>query len=74
MRVKHDAYYAAERGDDDENRLELSGQTLLDMARDDYASPTTLQQSKALMRILINHCLGNQILNTRQLLMDMRQL
>ncbi|MEO8442132.1 MAG: DNA repair protein RecO [Betaproteobacteria bacterium] len=74
VRLKQDAFYAAERGDDDENRLELAGQTLLDMARDDYTSPTTLQQSKALMRILINHCLGNQILNTRQLLKDMQQL
>jgi DNA repair protein RecO (recombination protein O) len=64
----------AGRDDADENRLELAGQTLLDMARDDYASPATLQQSKALMRILINHCLGNQILNTRQLLRDMQQL
>jgi DNA repair protein RecO (recombination protein O) len=74
VRVKREAYHVAERGDDDENRLELAGQTLLDMARDDYTSPTTLQQSKALMRMLINHCLGNQILNTRQLLKDMQQL
>lgn len=56
------------------NRLELNGQTLLDMARDDYANPTTLQQSKALMRMLINHYLGNQMLNTRQLLKDLQQL
>ena len=61
-------------GGDDEKRLELTGQTLLDMARNDYASPVTLQQSKALMRMLINHCLGNQTLNTRQLLKDMQQL
>jgi DNA repair protein RecO (recombination protein O) len=61
-------------GGDDEKRLELAGQTLLDMARDDYASAVTLQQSKALMRMLINHCLGNQTLNTRQLLKDMQQL
>ena len=57
-----------------QNRLELSGQTLLDMARDDYANPVTLQQSKALMRMLINHHLGNQMLNTRQLLKDLQQL
>lgn len=57
-----------------ENRLELSGRTLLDMARDDYASALTLQQSKALMRVLINHHLGNQMLNTRQLLKDLQQL
>ncbi len=65
---------AAEGGQAAENRLELAGQTLLDMARDDYTNPATQQQSKALMRILINHCLGNQTLNTRQLLKDMQQL
>lgn len=61
-------------GGDDGKRLELAGQTLLDMARDEYASPVTQQQSKALMRMLINHCLGDQTLNTRQLLKDMQQL
>ncbi len=65
---------ASDNGGVDENRLELAGQTLLDMARDDYSSPVTLQQSKALMRTLINHCLGNQTLNTRQLLKDLQQL
>ena len=57
-----------------QNGLELSGQTLLDMARDDYSNVLTLQQSKALMRMLINHYLGNQMLNTRQLLKDLQQL
>lgn len=57
-----------------ENRLELIGQTLLDIARDDYSNPVTMQQSKALMRVLINHYLGNQQLNTRQLLKDLQQL
>jgi DNA repair protein RecO (recombination protein O) len=61
-------------GSSEENRLELTGQTLLDMARDDYSNPVTLQQSKALMRMLINHYLGNQTLNTRQLLKDLQQL
>jgi len=54
--------------------LELAGQTLLDMQRDDYTSPTTQQQSKALMRMLINHLLGDQVLHTRQLLRDLQQL
>jgi len=54
--------------------LELAGQTLLDMQRDDYASPITQQQSKALMRMLINHLLGDQVLHTRQLLRDLQQL
>ena len=57
-----------------ENRLELAGQTLLDMARDDYSSALTQQQSKALMRVLINHYLGDQTLNTRQLLKELQQL
>ncbi len=61
-------------GGGDENRLELTGQTLLDMARDNYSNPLTMQQSKALMRVLINHYLGNQSLNTRQLLKDLQQL
>lgn len=63
---------AAETGD--QSGVELSGQTLLDMAGDQYADPRTLQQSKALMRALINHCLGNQTLHTRQLLRDLQQL
>ncbi|MDB5812158.1 MAG: repair protein RecO [Betaproteobacteria bacterium] len=74
VRIAHGGYHAAESVQGDENRLELAGQTLLDMARDEYANATTQQQSKALMRMLINHCLGNQILNTRQLLIDMQQL
>jgi DNA repair protein RecO (recombination protein O) len=57
-----------------QNRLELNGQTLLDMACDNYENAVTLQQSKALMRMLINHYLGNQMLNTRQLLKDLQQL
>jgi len=62
------------QGEGAQNRLELSGQTLLDMARGDFSNPVTLQQSKALMRVLINHYLGRQTLNTRQLLKDLQQL
>jgi DNA repair protein RecO (recombination protein O) len=57
-----------------QNRLELVGQTLIDIAEDNFTRQQTLQQSKALMRMLINHYLGNQILNTRQLLRDLQQL
>src|SRR5258706_14456492 len=38
----------------------VSGRTLLDMARDDYADPPTQQQAKALMRTLLNHRLDYQ--------------
>ncbi len=44
----------------------VSGRTLLDMARDDYADPQTQQQAKALMRALINHRLEYQPLRSRQ--------
>ena len=44
------------------------------MAVDHYADPQTVQQSKTLMRTLINHCLGQQTLHTRQLLRDLQQL
>jgi len=57
-----------------ENKLELSGKTLLDMANNNYSDPITLAQSKALMRMLISHHLGNQVLRTRQLLRDLQQL
>ncbi|MFN7085544.1 MAG: DNA repair protein RecO [Burkholderiales bacterium] len=57
-----------------QNEVELSGQTLIDMQTDNYTSAVTQQQSKALMRALINHYLGNQVLHTRSLLRDLQQL
>jgi len=72
--------YVPERGPvsagevDAQSGVELAGQTLIDMAVDQYADPRTVQQSKTLMRALINHCLGNQTLHTRQLLRDLQQL
>ena len=54
--------------------VELAGQTLIDMQAGDFASVATQQQSKLLMRTLINHHLGNQILHTRQLLRDLQEL
>lgn len=56
------------------NGVELSGQTLLDMQSGVFTSTATQQQSKLLMRTLINHCLGKQILHTRQLLRDLQDL
>jgi DNA repair protein RecO (recombination protein O) len=54
--------------------VELLGQTLLDMQCGDYSRALTQQQSKALMRVLINHYLGDQLLHTRQLLRDLQAL
>lgn len=56
------------------NGVELSGQTLIDMQSGSFSSAATLQESKALMRALINHYLGNQVLHTRQLLRDLQDL
>lgn len=57
-----------------QNGVELRGKTLLDMAADDYIDPVTLQQSKALMRAMINHYLGEESLHTRQILKDLLEL
>ncbi len=52
----------------------VSGQTLLDLAADSFERPTTLSESKSLMRTLINHTLGTKPLYTRQLLRDLTEL
>ncbi len=54
--------------------LQMSGKTLLDMATDDYSDPVTAQQSKQLMRMLLNHHLGGKILHTRELIKDLQKL
>ena len=72
--------YLAERGpvaatgDALQKGVELDGQTLIDMQHDDYVRAATQQQSKALMRVLINHHLGDRQLHTRQLLLDLQAL
>jgi len=78
LKPDHHYRYVIERGPvlaygaNDESRF--LGKTLLDMASDNYSDPLTVQQSKGLMRLLINHYLGNQTLHTRQLLKDMQHL
>jgi len=62
------------RGGSEGNGVELTGQTLIDMQSDNYTTLATQQQSKALMRALINHYLGDRTLHTRQLLRDLRAL
>jgi DNA repair protein RecO (recombination protein O) len=52
----------------------VSGKTLLDMERNDYADPATQAQSKQLMRFLLAYHLGGAPLNTRQILIDLMQL
>jgi DNA repair protein RecO (recombination protein O) len=52
----------------------VSGQTLLDMERDDYHRVQTVAQSKTLMRFLLNTYLGGTPLATRQILLDLQNL
>src|SRR3990172_6082536 len=47
--------------------LKLAGQTLLDIARDDFSDAVTQQQAKLLMRSLINHRLEYQPLRSRRI-------
>ena len=54
--------------------LVLSGQTLLDIVRDEYSDPLTLQQAKALMRLLISDRLEQKPLNSRRIFEELRQL
>lgn len=63
-----------ERPGSGRNGVQLLGKTLLDMAAGNYTDPVTMQQSKALMRTLINHYLGARPLHTRQLLKDLQRL
>ncbi len=52
----------------------VTGKTLLDMEKEDYADAVTQTQSKFLMRHLLSYHLGGVPLNTRQILIDLMQL
>jgi DNA repair protein RecO (recombination protein O) len=56
------------------NAVKLSGQTLIDLERGEFQNPTTVAQSKQLMRLLIHHCLNGQELATRTLVRDLQRL
>lgn len=59
---------------DGKTGLPVLGKTLLDMAADDYSDPLSAQQSKQLMRMLLNHHLGGKLLHTRELIKDLQKL
>ena len=67
-------YYEAEYGAREkfscEKSIKVVGQTLIDMANDDFKSATTELQSKNLMRFLINYYLGDKPLNSKQLFLN----
>jgi DNA repair protein RecO (recombination protein O) len=73
--------YLPERGplrvsgaDSERVPVTVSGRTLLDMAQEDYASPQTVVESRALMRHALSHHLAGQELHTRKLLREMQHL
>lgn len=71
--------YVIERGaladsDDAPDGLVVFGKTLLDMAADDYRDPVSAQQSKQLMRTLLNHHLAGKVLHTRELIKELQKI
>ena len=52
----------------------VSGQTLLDVARDEYARPETRDEARSLMRALIGQRLHGQVLHTRAVLLALNDL
>ncbi len=66
--IEHGASRDAEEG------LPILGKTLQDMAADDYRDPLSAQQSKQLMRMLLNHHLAGKPLHTRELIKDLQKL
>jgi DNA repair protein RecO (recombination protein O) len=54
--------------------LSVHGQTLLDMARDEYGSSTTREEARQLLRALIAHRLGGRVLHTRVVLAELQDL
>lgn len=70
-------YYIVERGPTfaaGRNTIAVTGKTLLDLAADCYDDPTSLRESKLLLRTVINHYLGDAPIYTRQILRDLHQL
>lgn len=60
-----------ERGD---TEITVSGQTLLDMARDDYSRPGTREEARHLLRRLIAARLSGQALHTSDMLRELQEL
>jgi DNA repair protein RecO (recombination protein O) len=72
--------YQPERGirpwqaDDPGHWPVLSGNTLVQIAAGDYAAADTLTESKQLMRFLLSLHLQDQVLTTRQILIDLKKI
>src|SRR5262245_31227695 len=56
------------------SELSVSGQTLLDLAADEYDRPQTRDEARLLLRALIGQRLHGQVLHTRAVLMELNEL
>lgn len=65
--------FTPEHGVDADAHGPYAGKTLLDLARGDFSDARTLAEGKQLMRVLIQHYLGDKPLHTRQLLREMQK-
>lgn len=54
--------------------LAVSGKTLIDLARGDFADPRSLAEAKQLMRALIAHYTGGKGLESRKIFMELQEL
>jgi DNA repair protein RecO (recombination protein O) len=68
--------YLIERGAlrDAQEGLPVLGKTLHDIAADQYGDAISAQQSKQLMRMLLNHYLAGKVLHTRELIKDLQRV
>lgn len=57
-----------------EDASTFTGRALLAIAANDYTEPETRLQARRLMRILINHYLGGQSLDSRRVFMELQEL
>jgi len=64
----------ASEGETPSNAVRLRGLTLIDLERGRFEDPTTVAQSKQLMRLLIHHSLNGQELATRALVRDLQRV
>ncbi len=68
----YEAEYGASEISKTNNGVKIYGQTLIDMAKDEYKEDNTQLQSKQLMRYLISHYLGDKPLNSKQLFTNLQ--
>ena len=71
--VERGAVAAGAEGETPSNAVRLRGLTLIDLERGRFEDPTTVAQSKQLMRLLIHHSLNGQELATRMLARDLQR-